>query len=120
MARHDSGILETGQQQRKLASPALKNAGDFSGQVMTINSVAFSQDGRLIATGSGDQTTRVWDVATGKMMKQLGQVYTLPKEPLTKYGDLDSLFPRWPSGFDCQCLRPGRATLGCYDWQTSA
>jgi len=73
---------ETGQEQRSFTGAALKNAGRFTGTVMAINSVAFSMDGRLIATGSSDQTTRVWDVATGRMMKQLGQPYTLPNEPL--------------------------------------
>ncbi len=72
----------TGQLQRAFTGPPLKNAGRFTGKVMAIESVAFSNDGRLIATGSGDQTTRVWNVTTGSLIKQLGQIYALPDEPL--------------------------------------
>ena len=31
-----------------------------------MNSAAFSPDGRCVLTGSRDNTTRLWDVATGK------------------------------------------------------
>jgi RNA polymerase sigma factor (sigma-70 family) len=38
-----------------------------------INSVAFSPDGKIIATGSLDNTLRLWDAATGKELCRFGE-----------------------------------------------
>ena len=37
-----------------------------------VNAVVFSPDGRLVATASGDQTARVWEVSSGKRVATLG------------------------------------------------
>jgi WD40 repeat protein len=38
----------------------------LTGQKGPANSVAFSPDGKTLASGSGDKTIKLWDVSTGK------------------------------------------------------
>lgn len=37
----------------------------------TVNGASFSEGGRLVATASEDQTARIWDVATGGLLREL-------------------------------------------------
>lgn len=41
----------------------------FDGHQQEIYSLDFSKDGRLIVSGSGDKTARIWDMTTGTLHK---------------------------------------------------
>src|SRR5438034_3827520 len=56
-----------------LAAAALPGIGILTGHTNWVHSVAFSPDGKTLASGSGDQTVRLWDVATGR---QIGKPLT--------------------------------------------
>jgi hypothetical protein len=43
--------------------------GTLSGHTDDVESVAFSPDGRLLASGSYDDTIKLWDVATGSLVR---------------------------------------------------
>jgi WD40 repeat protein len=45
--------------------------GTLSGHTDRVFSVAFSPDGRLLASGSSDKTIKLWDVATGSLVRTL-------------------------------------------------
>jgi WD40 repeat protein len=56
----------------------LAQAGDekldvrtFKGHTKEVGAIAFNTDGTLLATGSDDQTVRIWDTATGKELHTL-------------------------------------------------
>lgn len=46
-----------------------------------VRSVAFSPDGRLLASGSEDMTVRLWEVATGSPLKEHPAFVDKPKTP---------------------------------------
>lgn len=44
---------------------------ELLGHTSSVNSVAFSPDGQRIASGSGDNSVRVWDFYTGESLAEL-------------------------------------------------
>src|SRR5262249_53240542 len=57
----------------------------LKGHKNAVSSVAFSPDGKTLASGSGDKTIKLWDVATGKEMASLkghtGYVFSVAFSP---------------------------------------
>ena len=48
-----------------------KEVHTLAGHTDTVNSAAFSPDGKLVVTASDDNTAKVWDVATGEEVHTL-------------------------------------------------
>jgi len=51
----------------------IKTVSDFSGHTDKILSLAFSPDGKMLVSGSDDKSVRLWDVATGKEIRTMGE-----------------------------------------------
>src|SRR5262249_36267831 len=49
-----------------LDASTLKKRATLEGHTKSLNAVAFSRDGKLLASGSDDETVRLWDPATGE------------------------------------------------------
>jgi len=55
------------------ADKEIKTISGFSGHTDNIKSLAFSPDGKIIVSGSADKSIKLWDVATGKEIRTMGE-----------------------------------------------
>jgi WD40 repeat protein len=70
-----------------VALPALAQVrATLRGHTLALASVAYSPDGKFVATGSYDHTAKVWDAATGR------ELVTLAKHT----GTVEAVACGWP------------------------
>lgn len=59
---------------------------EFYGHTGMVFSVEFSPDGKMILTGSGDKTARLWDIIVPENRVIRKNIEQLSKEQKKKYG----------------------------------
>ena len=75
-----------------------------TGHANSVNALAFSADGKLLASAGGERTIKVWDAGTGTQLRSLeghrGPIYTVAFSPDGKFiasGSEDGTIKLWDS-----------------------
>jgi WD40 repeat protein len=91
--------------QKAAPSPGLPESVPQAGHSETVTSVAFSPDGKTLASGSLDSRIKLWDVSTGKELRTLighrvTSVAFSPSGQTLANGNLDNTIELWdaPTG----------------------
>ncbi len=107
---------------RKSLPPGVKLANTLRGHTDIIGRIAWSPDGRLLASPSADMTFRLWDTDTGKcihkLQKHKDQVKVISFDKRTNLlasGSFDNTIKLW----DAQTLRHLRTLEGVPNWISS-
>ncbi len=89
----------------------------FEGNLETVESVAFSPDGKTLASGRWDNTIKLWNVSTGEQLSTLkghsNEVYSIAFSPDGKVlasGSLDGTIKLWDVSTGAQLRTFGRIT----------
>ena len=81
-----------------------------------VYSLAFSPDGKIIASGSYDNTIRLWDVASGKCLRELRDYWGIrsvafsPDGKILASGSYDKTIRLWDIHFYFMFLKNGKPT----------
>src|SRR5205085_698352 len=67
MAKKPDGQL--GEPRERELPPGVKLLRSLEGHKDFVYSVAFDPTGRMLASGSGDDTVKLWEVASGKLLR---------------------------------------------------